>query len=342
MMPSVNTSKSDITVAGPVQRVMVGTDRSATAERAVRWAASFAERFEADLHIVQVVIPQHPGSTQYGAAEGTRAAGAADDLANYARQIAGERGHAHVVIDDDPAMAIVHAAEAEAIDVLVVGNAGMAGRKEFLLGNVPNRISHNARCTVIIVNTALGRSGRPPVPARPSPTVIRGSLEDEDTFEPRLTARGAHIAAVFAKHGLKELFGRPDKDGAVGTRPAGQAPARGAGGAGAHVLQAGAGALDPSGPAAARVHRRARHAAGPRHAAVRGTGREGHGAGAGRPVGGRVRLDRPQPVGGRHDRRGPPRHARERRPRRREGAAAQRARGDRAGPRAAGAVRRAR
>ena len=38
--------------------------------------------------------------------------------------------------------------------MLVVGNAGMAGRKEFLLGNVPNRISHNARCTVIIVNTA--------------------------------------------------------------------------------------------------------------------------------------------------------------------------------------------
>jgi nucleotide-binding universal stress UspA family protein len=50
-----------------------------------------------------------------------------------------------VVIDDDPALAIVHATEEHDIDVLVVGNAGMAGRKEFLLGNVPNRISHNAR-----------------------------------------------------------------------------------------------------------------------------------------------------------------------------------------------------
>ena len=70
------------------------------------------------------------------------------------------------MIDDDPAMAIVHAAEEHAIDVLVVGNAGMAGRKEFLLGNVPNRISHNARCTVIIVNTAptakAARRRRPP------------------------------------------------------------------------------------------------------------------------------------------------------------------------------------
>ena len=57
------------------------------------------------------------------------------------------------MIDDDPALAIVNATEEHEVDVLVVGNAGMAGRKEFLLGNVPNRISHNARCTVIIVNT---------------------------------------------------------------------------------------------------------------------------------------------------------------------------------------------
>ena len=36
-----------------IDRVMVGTDRSATAERAVRWAADFAERFDADLYVVQ-------------------------------------------------------------------------------------------------------------------------------------------------------------------------------------------------------------------------------------------------------------------------------------------------
>jgi nucleotide-binding universal stress UspA family protein len=36
----------------------------------------------------------------------------------------------------------------------VVGNVGMSGRKEFLLGNVPNRVSHNTRRTVVIVNTS--------------------------------------------------------------------------------------------------------------------------------------------------------------------------------------------
>jgi predicted unusual protein kinase regulating ubiquinone biosynthesis (AarF/ABC1/UbiB family)/nucleotide-binding universal stress UspA family protein len=200
-------------IEGPIRRVMVGTDRSETAARAVAWAATFAEAFDADLHVVQVIMAQHPGGTQYGAAEATQAAGAGEDLAVYATQVAGERGRAHVVIHDDPAMAIVRAAEDQDIDVLVVGNAGMAGRKEFLLGNVPNRISHNARCTVIIVNTVAPGGA---VTVRPAVKGIRGSVDDEVETQPRLTARGAHIAAVFAKHGAKELFGRPDQDGATG------------------------------------------------------------------------------------------------------------------------------
>jgi ubiquinone biosynthesis protein len=201
---------------GAVRRVMVGTDRSETAEKAVAWAASFAERYEAELHVVQVVLTEHPADTEHGAAERTRAAAAADELRTYAQGIAGGRGRSHVMIDDDPAMAIVRAAEEQAIDVLVVGNAGMAGRKEFLLGNVPNRISHNARCTVIIVNTATGRiaeSVRGPVGG------LRTSRADlEEPIQPHLMARGSKIATVFAKHGLKELFGRPDDEGATGSR----------------------------------------------------------------------------------------------------------------------------
>ena len=197
-----------------VARVMVGTDRSDTAERAVRWAAAFADAYSAELHVVQVVIPLHPADTEHGMAEVTRARAAADELQTYATTIAGAHGFAHVVIDDDPALAIVHATEEHDIDVLVVGNAGMAGRKEFLLGNVPNRISHNARCTVIIVNTTA--DGDVTTVTRPS-TTIRSSAVETPT-EPRLMSRGTKIATVFAKHGLKELFGRPDTDGAVGRR----------------------------------------------------------------------------------------------------------------------------
>jgi predicted unusual protein kinase regulating ubiquinone biosynthesis (AarF/ABC1/UbiB family)/nucleotide-binding universal stress UspA family protein len=183
---------------------MVGTDRSETADQAVHWAARFADRYDAELFVVQVEVPHNPATTEFGAAERTRAAAANTELGAFARQVAGERGHALVVIDVDPASAMVRAAEQEAVDVLVVGNSGMAGRKEFLLGNVPNRISHNARCTVIIVNTfpSVGR------PASGSGQVVHMSNVEVPPLEPRLVARTAKIASVMAKHGLKELFGQ--------------------------------------------------------------------------------------------------------------------------------------
>jgi ubiquinone biosynthesis protein len=195
-----------------VRRVMVGTDRSETADQAVVWAASFAERYAAELIVVQVVVSQSPASTEHGAAEHSRAVAAGEELAIYARQLAGERGRALLRIDNDPAMAIVRAAEQEAIDVLVVGNVGMAGRKEFLLGNIPNRVSHNARCIVVIVNTSPAGDRI----AEKTPTAIRST--EPAPAEPRLMARGAQIAAVMSKHGLRELFGRPDEQGATGQR----------------------------------------------------------------------------------------------------------------------------
>ena len=103
-----------------VSRVLVATDRSETAEVAVRFAAEMANRVGADLVLVQVVVP--PASTSVALVE---------DLVRHARDLAGERGFGTVV----------------------VGNVGMSGRKEFLLGNVPNRVSHGTRRTVVIVNT---------------------------------------------------------------------------------------------------------------------------------------------------------------------------------------------
>ena len=123
-----------------MRRILVATDRSESADRAAAWAMDMAERYEAELVVVQVV------------AEAT-----AEVEAELAR-FAGEAGaRARVVADSDPSGAIVRTAVEEKADVLVVGNVGMSGRREFLLGNVPNRVSHNAPCTVVIVDTSGGR-----------------------------------------------------------------------------------------------------------------------------------------------------------------------------------------
>ena len=125
-----------------VERILVATDRSETAERAVTFASDMAERYEAELFLLRVLLSD----------EGVLAE-AARELAEHARELAGERASSSVVIAEDPAEAIIQAVRREKADVVVVGSVGMSGRKEFLLRNVPNRISHNAPCTVVIVQT---------------------------------------------------------------------------------------------------------------------------------------------------------------------------------------------
>ena len=129
-------------MAERVRRILTATDRSPTADRAVEWAADMASRYKAELLVLQVLT---------SAADGVQ--GAESGLRELVAGL-GPDARARVVVGEDPATAIVAAAEKESADVVVVGNIGMSGRKEFLLGNVPNRVSHNARCTVVIVNTA--------------------------------------------------------------------------------------------------------------------------------------------------------------------------------------------
>jgi ubiquinone biosynthesis protein len=190
-----------------VDRVMVATDRSETADRAVRWAANVAATYEAELLLLQV-LPAGDGTPEVALSLADEA------LRRFAEELAGGRGRARVVTGDDPAQAILEAVDAEGVDVVVVGNVGMSGRKEFLLGNIPNRISHNARCTVIIVNTAPpdGRAGAPGRARSEAPADVEG----------RLLGRAWRIGRVMAKAGARELLTRPRPDDAEAMREAAQ------------------------------------------------------------------------------------------------------------------------
>jgi ubiquinone biosynthesis protein len=134
-----------------IRRVLVATDGSARATRAVAWAAELADRYQAELHLLRVIVPKI--GTTPGAAEREQAHRDEVTLRQEAETLVGERGRGHVAIHEKPAHAICQTAFDNQIDAIVMGNAGMSGRKEFLLGNVPNWVSHNAPCTVIIVNT---------------------------------------------------------------------------------------------------------------------------------------------------------------------------------------------
>lgn len=137
--------------------IVVGTDGSETATTAVRAAIGLARSVEAKLVVVSA-YPERDGPTaESGPADvpvgpGVDADAIASDAGEEARAagVAVER-HAE---QGDPADVILSVAEARNADLIVVGNKGMAGVRRFLLGSVPNKISHHASCSVLIVRTS--------------------------------------------------------------------------------------------------------------------------------------------------------------------------------------------
>ena len=274
-------------------------DRSQTAERAVAWAGELAGRYGAELVIVQV-IPAENGEVDIAEAEAS--------LLELARELAGERGRARVRIRPRSAAGrSLRAIDETGRTSSSSATSGMSGRKEFLLGNVPEpRLAQRAL-------HGRDRQHGSGIEAR---RASAGSASRADAGG-ELLGRAAQIGRVLAKYGLARA--RPRRHDA--RRGARAPPARGARGARADLRQARPDPVDAARPAAARVRRGARDAAGQRAAADRGGGRRRDGAGARRSVGGRVRVDRPRAARGGHDRPGAPRHARRRRARRRQGAA---------------------
>ncbi len=142
--------------------IVVGTDGSDTAKEAVRQAASLAHSIGASVDLVSAYEPvpnarlreerrdvpqdlewminprEDVDSTLEEAAEEFRESGI--EVQTFARE-------------GDPADAILDVAEERGSDLIVVGNKGMTGAKRFLLGSVPNKVSHHAPCSVLIIRT---------------------------------------------------------------------------------------------------------------------------------------------------------------------------------------------
>jgi nucleotide-binding universal stress UspA family protein len=149
--------------------IVVGTDFSPTAEEAVRHARDLAKTFGATLHVVTAFKPAMSANIAASSLEAL-AAGGAEFMQSAQSAMADEVEATHNAIvkqmqkdgikckthgiAEDAADAIMEIAEREGADLIVVGNRGLSSAKRFLLGNVPNKITHHSPCSVLIVHTS--------------------------------------------------------------------------------------------------------------------------------------------------------------------------------------------
>lgn len=145
------------------QSIVVGTDGTAGATRAVQTAVGLATPGQTHLHIVSVAKPATLQALAAAESVPTAAYGTWEDAAKDTLDAVLERAAAlardgGVDVETftgygNPAEVICEFAERVHADVIVVGNRGMQGPKRFVLGSVPNHVSHHAPCSVFIVET---------------------------------------------------------------------------------------------------------------------------------------------------------------------------------------------
>ena len=142
--------------------IVVGTDGSPTAHEAVRQAAQLAKGLGAKVYIVSAYEPVSEGRLQDERQQVPEdlqwmvnpLADVEDALKEGADSLQGHGLDVETLArQGDPADAILDVAEEKDADLIVVGNKGMTGAKRFLLGSVPNKVSHHAPCSVMIIRT---------------------------------------------------------------------------------------------------------------------------------------------------------------------------------------------
>jgi nucleotide-binding universal stress UspA family protein len=142
--------------------IVVGTDGSDTANKAVEEAIDLATSIGAAITLVSAYEPvpqarlreearQTPSDLQWMVNPREEVDATLSDAADVVREAGLEVET--FAREGSPADAILDVAEERGADLIVVGNKGMTGARRFLLGSVPNKVSHHAPCSVLIIRT---------------------------------------------------------------------------------------------------------------------------------------------------------------------------------------------
>ena len=139
--------------------IVVGTDGSDTAEIALRRAIELAKLTGATLHVVSAYEPAParvggkapvPEAAEWSVGSDFKV----DAVLERARATA-RGGSVEIEVHapkGDAADALVRTAKDQNADLIVMGSRGMRGARR-VLGSVPNKVSHQAPCDVLIVQT---------------------------------------------------------------------------------------------------------------------------------------------------------------------------------------------
>jgi nucleotide-binding universal stress UspA family protein len=146
-----------------IKKILVPIDGSDHAKKAVQYASDLALKYDAGVHLVHVVHePKIPEELlEYVREENINESPSYVYLQRIGEKIMGSaekevkdkgiRDVHTVVIEGDPANAILEYARKAGIDMIVMGSRGLGKVESIVLGSVSNKVCHMAECTCVTV-----------------------------------------------------------------------------------------------------------------------------------------------------------------------------------------------
>ncbi len=165
----------------PFQRILIPTDFSLCAERAYQHALFLAERYRAEVHLLYVASAAEAGGNGAAAQMAVwpgRSLQPPEQLPPFVASWHGLSVRREVVYHDDPVVAILEYANAQEVDLIVMGAHGDRGAGHFLsvgsafLGRTAEQVVRHAKCPVFRI---VMRNGDGPEEVRRLLVAVDGS-----------------------------------------------------------------------------------------------------------------------------------------------------------------------
>ena len=139
-----------------IKKILVPVDGSDPSERAFSYACAFAEKTGAEVILLYVVdadtliYPVYRVSLAESDTSSIKKRGE-DTLSLYANDAPEDVKVRQIVNIGVPGSSIIRTAEAEEVDLIVMGNSGKGSVSSFVMGSVSHYTVHHAKCPVLIV-----------------------------------------------------------------------------------------------------------------------------------------------------------------------------------------------
>ncbi len=138
-----------------IKKILVPTDGSTHARKALEYASDFASKYQATVHLIHVIAPLHSVPEGYvdRQIEDHQQKVAKEIIEKAEKELKKKHVESYqsTILQGNPAQEILEFARDNNVDIIIMGSRGAGMFETLMLGSVSHQVCHLADCTCVTV-----------------------------------------------------------------------------------------------------------------------------------------------------------------------------------------------